>query len=123
MHPTPQTPSQERRSSVRYRASANRARIEWLEDDELHSAQGSLVDISHGGAQLRVERDLGTVRSLWLRLEEPMNTDEIPATIVRIGHDQNLGLAFARPCPHDLHLTATLGVNPYHARVGNGLER
>jgi hypothetical protein len=108
MNPT--TP--DRRASPRHLAIANQARIEWLEQSEPRWSACRLVDVSRGGALLIADSPPPLYQAVWVRMDEPTWTDEVRATVIRHGESNRVGLSFPEPCPDDLHLAATLGINP-----------
>ena len=47
----------------------------------------------------------------WFRLECPVKTDWVEATIVRVAHDRAIALTFPMGCPYDLLLASTMGID------------
>src|SRR4051812_24071006 len=105
----------DRRASFRHKAIANRAWIEWLEWGEQRRSAARLVDISGGGAMLLADQPPPLSQTVWIRIDEPTETDEVQATIVRHGASNRVGLSFVAPGTgaYDLFLAATLGINPF----------
>jgi hypothetical protein len=100
----------DRRASPRHPAVANRVRLEWWEGPELRHSWSRLLDVSHGGASLAAAAPLPADRPILLRLEEPVGSDWISASLVRQGGDGRAGVAFRRPCPFFVD-AATLGID------------
>ena len=46
-----------------------------------------------------------------LRIESPVRTDWVDATIVRLDPNRQIGLRFTRGCPDDLFLAGTVGID------------
>ena len=105
--------SQDRRASAREPAVANQVRVEWFEGGQTRGTAGRVVNISRGGAFLVADRPPPRGKTLRLRMVEPTGTDEVGANVVRHGESDRVGLSFTDPCPYDLHLAATLGINPF----------
>jgi hypothetical protein len=106
-------PTPDRRASIRQQAIPNRARVEWLGGGELHESEARLVDIGRGGALLVTDGPLPLAHRVWIRIDEPAPTDAVAAIVVRREASNRFGLSFPEPCPYDLHLAATLGINPF----------
>jgi hypothetical protein len=102
-----------RRASAREPAVANQSCVEWLDGGEMHGSVARLVNISRGGALLVTEVPPPWGMTHWVRMIEPTGTDEVKATVVRHGKANEGGLSFPGSCPFDLHLAATLGINPF----------
>jgi hypothetical protein len=107
----PFTPN--RRASHREPVVANQSCVEWLDGGEIRGSVARLVNISRGGALLVTEVPPPWGMTLWVRMIEPTGTDEVKATVVRHGESHEVGLSFPGSCPFDLHLAATLGINPF----------
>jgi hypothetical protein len=46
-----------------------------------------------------------------LRMESPVRTDWVDATVVRVDPSRQVGLRFTRGCPDDLILAGTVGID------------
>ena len=46
-----------------------------------------------------------------LRMESPVKTDWVDATIVRVDPNRQIGLRFTQGCPDDLLLAGTVGID------------
>ena len=102
----------DRRASVREPAVANRVCVEWWVGDQIYSTTGRMLNISEGGALVVADVTPPLGQSVWLHVEAPAVTDEVGARVARLGQRNEVGLSFATPCPYDLYLAATLGINP-----------
>jgi hypothetical protein len=103
---------QDRRATHREEVIANQAWVGWLDEDGIHGTPTRLFNISRGGALLVAAVPPPLHQTIWLRIEEPTRTDECNAIVVRHGESNQVGLSFPDSCPFDLHLAATVGINP-----------
>lgn len=104
--------TEDRRATRRETVVANRVCIEWWSGDQMRRTVGRMLNISEGGALVIADPRPPLGQSVWFRVETPARTDEIGARVVRVGESDEIGLSFPRPCPYDLYLVATLGINP-----------
>ena len=51
------------------------------------------------------------VTAVWLRIESPVKTDWVKASIVRRDQEGQIGLRFTRGCPDDLLVAGTIGID------------
>ena len=102
----------DRRAAVREPAVANRVEVEWWAGDSIRRTKGRMLNISQGGALIVTDVAPPLGQSVWLHVEAPARTDEIGARVVRVNGEHEIGLSFSNPCPYDLYLAATLGINP-----------
>ncbi|MDR3638435.1 MAG: PilZ domain-containing protein [Isosphaeraceae bacterium] len=102
----------DRRAAVREAVVANRVCVEWWADDHICRTDGRMLDISQGGTLVAADVVPPLGQPVWFHVETPARTDEVGARVVRHGKTNEIGLSFAHPCPYDLYLTATLGINP-----------
>lgn len=102
----------DRRASARETVVANRVCVEWWAGNGIRCAEGQMLNISAGGALVAADDPPPVGQAVWFHVETPARTDEVSAQVVRRGPANEIGLAFARPCPYDLYLAAVLGVNP-----------
>jgi PilZ domain len=101
----------ERRASPRCDAVENRSRLQFAGPEGRGRLDARLVNISRDGA-LVISKDFPPQDApLWLRVESPVKTDWVEATIVRRGRNQELALRFPRRCPDDLLLAGTIGID------------
>jgi len=70
-----------------------------------------LVNISRHGALIVAENPPPDEAPMWLRIESPVKTDWVEATIVRRGQNGEIGLRFPRGCPDDLLLAGAIGID------------
>ena len=104
-HPT------ERRASPRCDVVDNQLRLEFAVPDGMRRVEARLLNISRNGALIR-SADVPPVEApIWLRVERPVKTDWVHATIVRFGQNQEIGVRFPRGCPDDLLVAGTVGID------------
>src|SRR4051812_46900566 len=106
-------PPQGRRASVRHEVVANQARMGWQEGSEIRSSETLLFDISCGGTLLITKTAPSLRQAVWMRIDKPLRTDAVRAAVTRHGGANHVGLSFSDPCPDNLRLVATLGINPF----------
>lgn len=104
--------AEDRRATPRETAVVNRVCLEWWAGDQMRRANGRLLNISERGALLVLDSRPPVGQPVWFHVETPARTDDIAARVVRVDGSGEIGLSFSSPCPYDLYLTATLGVNP-----------
>jgi hypothetical protein len=90
---------------------SNQSRIEFAVPRGFQETAARLVNITRVGALAVAEQPPPRVDSLWLRVENPVKTDWVEATIVRFGEDREIALQFPRGCPDDLLLASTMGID------------
>ena len=101
----------DRRSSPRCQAVANESRLEfWVPAGRLR-IEARLVNISRKGALVLAENPEAHGSHVWFRLESPVTTDWVEATIVRVGRHREIALQFPLDCPDDLLLAGTMGID------------
>ncbi len=101
----------ERRASPRCAAVKNQSRLEFAVADGRQRIEVQLVNLSRDGALIVTENALPYEPPIWLRIESPVKTDWVEATVVRVGQDQKIALSFPRRCPDDLLLAGTIGID------------
>ncbi len=109
----------DRRLSPRYLAVRNRAFLSWRIEAETFESSARLINISTSGALVLAEKRPGRGPTAWLRLEVPVASEWVEATIVRIMKVPGLlwfrktfylvRLRFTEPCPYQLFKLATHG--------------
>jgi hypothetical protein len=99
----------ERRSSPRFPTVKNLAIVELRTRAKSPMVDTNLVNISITGALLRMRGRPKIGEMLWLALMYPVKTRILRATVVRIGADRTVGVAFAHACNPTFFWTATRG--------------
>jgi hypothetical protein len=109
----------DRRISPRYSAVKNRACLSWRVEAENCESTARLINISSSGALVLAEKRPARGRAVWLRLEVPVATEWVEATIVRIVKVPGVlwfrktaylvRICFKEPCPYHLFKLATHG--------------
>lgn len=84
--------------------------MEWWEGQKVCRSWSRLLDISHGGASLMTECLPPLDRPIWLRLEEPAQTDWVTARVVWHDAEGKVGVNFRQTCPFFFN-AATLGLD------------
>ena len=109
----------ERRASPRCDAAQNRSGIGFATSQGGQRIDARLVNISREGALVATETPPPGATPICLRIESPVRTDWVDATIVCVDSNQQVGLRFARGCPDDLLLAGTVGIDlAYMVRGG-----
>jgi hypothetical protein len=103
--------SAERRAWPRCDAVKNRSRLQFATPQGGQRIEARLVNISRDGALVVAEIPPPHVTPIWLRIESPVKTDWVDATIVRLDQKRQIGLHFTRGCPDDLLLAGTVGID------------
>ena len=103
--------SAERRASPRCDAVKNQSRLQFTTPQGTPRIEASLVNISRGGALVASAISAPQVTAVWLRIESPVKTDWVKATIVRRDQEGQIGLRFTRGCPDDLLVAGTIGID------------
>jgi hypothetical protein len=106
----------DRRQTPRHRAIENRGRLEWPGG----ASEVQVLNISGGGALLMANLQPPADQALSLRLESPVETDWVPARVVRYDGAHALELAFNGRRPEDLILAVTLGIDFTGLFLGQG---
>ena len=101
----------ERRASPRCDAVKNQSRVQFLVPGGVRGIEARLVNISRDGALLVTQNRPPSEPHIWLRIESPVKTDWVGATIVRIGQDREVALQFPRRCPDDVLLAGSIGID------------
>jgi hypothetical protein len=109
----------DRRAAARESVVPNRVCVEWWAGDSIRRTAGRMLDISRGGALVHTDVAPPLGQPVWLHVEAPARTDEVGARVVRLAGPNAVGLSFANPCPYDLYLAATVGINPCAALVAH----
>src|SRR5205814_1300295 len=99
----------DRRTSPRQPAVENSLCVEWWEGAKLCQTWGRLLDVGCGGASLAAPCPLPAGRPIWVRLEEPAETDWAMATVVHQDPTGRAGVGFREPCSVFFLHAATLG--------------
>jgi hypothetical protein len=100
-------------------AVRNRAFLSWKIEAESFESSARLINISTRGALVLAEKRPGRGPTVWLRLEVPVATEWVEATIVRIVKVPGLlwfrkaaylvRMHFQDPCPYHIFKSATHG--------------
>ena len=101
----------ERRASPRCNAVENQSRMMFAENSDLRRIKARFINISRDGALIVTEDPPPYKPPIWLRIESPVRTDWVEATIVRLGQNREIALQFPRHCPDDLLLAGTVGID------------
>ena len=102
---------QERRTSPRCNAVKNRSSIEFATPQGRRRMEARLVNISRDGALVVADNPVPEAMPISLRIESPVRTDWVDATIVRVDPNQEIGLRFNQGCPDDLLLAGMVGID------------
>src|SRR5579872_5612586 len=70
--------------------------------------RSKLVNISETGGLMLADQIPPLYRPLWVRVEDAPGAGWIAAEPVRVGHPNEVGIRFYRPCPRNFFLGATL---------------
>jgi hypothetical protein len=89
----------------------NQSRLQFTTPQGTPRIEARLVNISRGGALVAGAISAPHVRAVWLRIESPVKTDWVYATIVRRDQEGQIGLRFIRGCPDDLLQAGTIGID------------
>jgi hypothetical protein len=101
----------ERRASPRCAAVPNRSSIEFVAPEGRRRIGAKLVDISRDGALLIADKPMVRAAHLTLRIESPVRTAWVAATVVRFASSREIALHFPHGCPDDLLLAGTVGID------------
>jgi PilZ domain len=101
----------ERRASPRCNAVKSWSRIEFTAPEGRRRIGARLVNISRGGALVVAGIPMPHETPVWLRIESPVKTDWVDATIVRLDQERHVGLHFTHGCPDDLLLAGAVGLD------------
>ena len=71
--------------------------------------EARLVNVSREGELMECKKLPGPDTPVSLRMESPVKTDWVDATIVRVDPNRQIGLRFTQGCPDDLLLAGTRG--------------
>ena len=100
----------ERRNSPRCNAVANQSQIQFPAADGAQRVKAELINLSREGALLVVESPAPCDKSVWVRIDEPVQTDWVRAVTVRLGRNREIALRFPVACPDDLFAAGTVGI-------------
>jgi hypothetical protein len=70
-----------------------------------------LVNISRSGALMVADKPMLRAVPLTLRIESPVRTDWVEATVVRFEPTREIALHFPQGCPDDLLMAGTVGID------------
>jgi PilZ domain len=101
----------ERRASPRCDAVKTRSRIEFAVPEGRRRIGATLVNVSRGGALVVAGIPMPHETPVRLRIESPVKTDWVVATIVRLDQERHVGLHFTDGCPDDLLLASMVGID------------
>jgi hypothetical protein len=101
----------ERRTSPRCGVVKNRLSIEFTAPEGRRRIGATLVNISRGGALVVSDKPMVREAPLSLRIESPVRTDWVDATVIRFDPNREIGLHFTQGCPDDLLLAGTVGID------------
>jgi hypothetical protein len=101
----------ERRAAPRCSAVQNRSTIEFATGQERRRIAARLINISREGALVATENPPPCATPISLRIENPVRTDWVDATIVRVDLNRQIGLRFNQGCADDVLIAGTVGVD------------
>ena len=101
----------ERRVWPRCDAVTNQSSMEFVTPHGRRRIEARLVNISRDGALVVAENPPAESTAISLRIESPVRTDWVDATIVRVEPNRQIGLRFTPDCPDDLLLAGTIGID------------
>jgi hypothetical protein len=101
----------ERRTWPRCEAVKNRSSMEFATPRGRQRIEARLVNISRDGALVVADPPPLEATPIWLRIESPVRTDWVDATIVRVETNRQIGLSFTPGCPDDLLLAGAVGID------------
>ena len=101
----------ERRVWPRCDAVTNQSSMEFVTPQGRRRIEARLVNISRDGALVVAENPPAESTPISLRIESPVRTDWVDATIVRVEPNRQIGLRFTPGCPDDLLLAGTVGID------------
>jgi hypothetical protein len=101
----------ERRAFPRCEAVNNQSSLEFAVPAGKRRIEARLMNISRNGALLLAQTSGPYETHTWFRLECPVKTDWVEATIVRVALDRAIALTFPMGCPDDLLLASTMGID------------
>jgi hypothetical protein len=91
-----------RRNAVRHPAVPNQARLSWWISNECFEVPVRFKDIGLMGASLVAKSRPPAGQSLWIRLEEPSQTEWFEVALAWVTKSGEIGLMFPDACPYDL---------------------
>ncbi len=100
----------DRRQTYRQKAVQNVAALEWWSGTEPRQARGRVLDVSRSGLRFQGGQCPPTGQPAWLRVGEGQPSPWVSAFVVW-KNDHQAGLAFRDPCPEDVYLALTLGID------------
>ena len=89
----------------------NESRLEFAVRGGWRKINARIVNMSRDGALVVSDQFAAEDARIWLRIEHPVKSDWVEATIVRLGSDREVALSFPRGCPDDLLLAGTIGID------------
>jgi PilZ domain len=101
----------ERRASPRCDVVKNRSSIEFAAPEGRRRIGATLVNISRDGALVVADKPMRRAAPLSLRIESPVRTDWVDASVVRFERTREIALHFPKGCPDDLLLAGTVGID------------
>src|SRR5437016_2167806 len=109
---SPMPPTIEHRAAPREITVNDRTYVQLMEWKGMPITRGRLLNVSTGGALIRVEKAGEPYRPLWIRLERAPETGWIAADVARFARPQEVAIRFRSPCPLEFFLAATLRADP-----------
>lgn len=112
----------DRRGAPRYATEGTcRAWLGWFEAGEQRNTTAEIVNLSMTGALIKVVAAPAPDQPVWLRLEEPQNSDWFEANIIEV-HKRRwrktfVRLAFKNSCPYDVFTAALKGFRTPAGRI------
>jgi hypothetical protein len=89
----------DRRASPRYPAIANCISIDRADESPDRRSSARLLDVSRVGASLMTKCVPPSDRPFWLRVEHPVRTDWVAATVVWFDGAETVGVSLHQPRP------------------------
>ncbi len=105
-----EAPRKDRRSSPRYTPASTQAWVGWWKGTRFLVSQAELVNLSKGGALVRLNNRPPTSQPIWICLGAPHPVDYVQCRVLdaspRLDGDFRARLEFHAPCPPSFFLAA-----------------
>jgi hypothetical protein len=88
----------DRRASPRYPAIANCLSIDRSDESADRRSSAHFLNVSRGGASFTTKCVPPLDRPFWLRVEHPVRTDWVTATVVWFDGAERVGVSLHQPC-------------------------
>jgi hypothetical protein len=103
----------EHRAAPRQIAVNDQTYVHLMGWDGAPITRGRLLNLSNGGALIRVDNQVGRPEwPLWIRLERAPETGWLAADVARRDRPEEVAIRFHGTCPLEFFLAATLGGFP-----------